>query len=90
MNGTKLGFLRDILSGEKQALKQNEVVTLEVPFYEELSVKNMYDDAMGDETLVNYLPSKKQLSGKLPERHFFFAIISTLKRQYMKDVIEEA
>ena len=58
--------------------------------YEELSVKNMYDDAMTDETLTKYLPTRKQLSGKLPERHFFFGVMSTLKRHYIKDVIEEA
>jgi hypothetical protein len=72
--------MRDILSGEKQALKQNEAIILEVPAYPELSVKNLYDDAMTDEDLYKYLPSRKQLSGKLPERKFFFGILSTLRR----------
>ena len=50
----------------------------------------MYEDAMTDEDLANYLPSRKQLSNKLPERHFFFGVLSSIRRQYMKDVIEEA
>jgi hypothetical protein len=46
MKGTKLSFLRDILAEKKLHLKQNEVMRLEVPAYQELSVKNLYDDAM--------------------------------------------
>jgi len=39
MSGTRLSFLRDILKEDKQALKQNEVVHMEVPNYQEISVK---------------------------------------------------
>jgi len=31
---------------------------MEVPCYQEISVKNLYEDAMKDELLVKYLPSK--------------------------------
>lgn len=50
----------------------------------------MYQDAIADPVLSKYLPSKEQLSGKLPERDFFFGILCTLKNQYMKDVIADA
>ena len=90
MKGTKLSFLRDILADKKLHLKQNEVIRLEIPSYQELSVKNLYDDAMQDEVLAKYLPSKEQLSGKLPERDFFFGVLCTLRKQYMSDVIAEA
>ena len=40
---------------------------MEVPAYQEISVKNMYADALKDDLLVMYLPSKEQLSGRLPE-----------------------
>jgi hypothetical protein len=63
---------------------------MEVPTYPELSVKNMFADAVADPVLSKYLPSKEQLSGKLPERDFFFGILCTLKNQYMKDVIADA
>ena len=63
---------------------------MEVPAYQEISVKNMYADALKDELLVKYLPSKEQLSGRLPEREFFFGILCTLRNQYMKDIIAEA
>ena len=51
MHGTKVGFMRDILSESKSFLKQNEVNHMEVPCYQEISVKNLYEDAMKDELL---------------------------------------
>lgn len=53
-------------------------------------MKNLYEDAMKDVVLQKYLPSKEQLSGKLPERDFFFGILCTLRQQYMRDIIDEA
>ncbi|TNV71108.1 hypothetical protein FGO68_gene4729 [Halteria grandinella] len=88
--GTKLGFMRDILSETKLSLRSNEVNHMKVPLYQEISVKNLYNDAMTDPVLKKYLPEPDQLSGKLPERDFFFGILCTLKNQYMKDVINEA
>ena len=90
MKATKLSFIRDILADKKLHLKQNEVIRLEIPNYQELSVKNLYDDAMRDPVLSKYLPNKDQLSNKLPEREFFFGVMCTLRKQYMTDIIAEA
>ena len=90
MQGTTLGFLRDILKEDKLHLKSKEVIHLEIPYYGEISVKNLYADAMGDDVLRKYLPSSEQLSNKLPERKFFFGVLSTLRKQYMDDIIKEA
>jgi hypothetical protein len=87
IQGTSLDFLREILRDSKLYLKTQEVIHLDIPAYTEISVKNMYEDAMKDEVLQKYLPSKRQLSNKLPERAFFFGVVSTLRRQYMHDVI---
>ena len=59
MKATKVGFMRDILSYQKLHLKQNEVVRLEIPAYQEISVKNLYEDAMKDPHLKKYLPNKE-------------------------------
>ena len=32
---------------------------MEVPCYQEISVKNLYEDAMKDEVLVKYLPTPR-------------------------------
>ena len=79
MKGTKLSFMRDILSEKKSHLKQNDVIRLDVPAYQEISVKNLYEDAMKDPFLSKYLPTKEQLSNKLPERDFFFGVACTLR-----------
>ena len=44
MKGTKLSFMRDVLADKKLHLKQNEVIRLEIPAYQELFVKSLYDD----------------------------------------------
>ena len=80
MKGTKLSFMRDILSEKKLHLKQNEVIRLDIPAYQEISVKNLYDDALKDPVLCKYLPTKEQLSNKLPEREFFFGVLCSLRK----------
>ena len=63
---------------------------MEVPYHLEISVKNLYEDSMKDELLVKYMPTKEQLSGRLPEIDFFFGLMCTLRNQYMKDIISGA
>ena len=59
IKATKLSFLRDILADKKSHLKQNEVIRIEIPNYQELSVKNLYEDAMKDPVLSKYLPTRE-------------------------------
>ncbi len=59
LQGTSIDFLREILNEKKSHLKSNEVIHLDIPKYAEVSVKDMYDDALSDEVLARYLPSKK-------------------------------
>ena len=66
------------------------MIHLEVPHFSELSIKNLYDDALADDVLKMYLPSKMQVSNKLPERHFFFGVIGTLKKHWLTEVIKVA
>jgi hypothetical protein len=66
------------------------LINMEVSCYKEISVKNLYQNAMKDELLAKYLPTKEQLSGLLPEYGFFFGLLCTFRNQYMKDIIAEA
>ena len=61
-----------------------------VPKYEELSVKNLYPDAIKDQVIGPYLPDLEMNSQRLPERDFFFGILGTLKPDYLKKIIDEA
>jgi hypothetical protein len=71
-------------------LKTAEVHKINVPKYEELSVKNLYHDCMKDAEMSSYLPELEQSSNKLPEREFFFNILSSVKPEYLKLIIKEA
>ena len=44
-------------------------------------MKNLYEDAIKDELLARYLRTKEQLSGRLPEREFFFGVLCKLRNQ---------
>ena len=89
-NGTKVSFLRAIFCNKKKALKQTNVIRVVVPHYEELSVKNLYDDAMNDLLIKDYLPDLNQNSNRIPERDFFFGILGTLRPIYLNKIIEDA
>ena len=65
---TKLAFIRAILQGKKKDFNSTEVQKINVPRYEELSVKNLYKDVMTDPQVSEYLPDLEQASNKLPEQ----------------------
>jgi hypothetical protein len=88
--GTKISFLRAIFCNKKKALKQANVNKLIVPHYEELSVKNLYNDAMKDVLIKDYIPDLEQNSNRFPERDFFFGILNSLRPEYIKKIIEDA
>ena len=88
--GTKISFLRAIFCNKKKALRQINVNSIVVPHYEELSVKNIYDDAMKDDLVKDYLPELEQNSNRFPERDFFFGILNSLRPQYLKKIIDDA
>ena len=75
MHGTKVSFMRDMRSEAKLYLRQNELNRMELPCYQEISVKNLYENAIKDELLARYLPTNEQLSVRLPEREFFFGLL---------------
>ena len=59
IDGTKISFLRAILADEKKAFKCSEIKLLDVPNYPEISVTNLYDNAMNDPDVVDYLPTRE-------------------------------
>jgi hypothetical protein len=59
LQATRISFLRAILRDEKKALKLSDIVHLNIPYYEEISVRNMYEDAMQDPKVSLYLPTKE-------------------------------
>jgi hypothetical protein len=63
---------------------------MEVPKFPELSVKNMFEEAIRDPEVSTYLPDFEMNSKKYPERDFFFCVLASIKPDYLKQVIEIA
>ena len=89
-HGTKVGFIKALLNDQKQALQRDKVILTEIPRFEELSVKNLYNDAINDQIVGPYLPSLEMNSNRIPERDFFFGVLGTLKPDYLKKIIKDA
>ena len=87
---TKLAFIRAVLQDKKRLLKTSELNKINIPRYEELSVKNLYQDAMKDPDVSQYLPDLEQNSKKYPEREFFFNVLGSVKPDYLKLIVKES
>ena len=61
------------------------MVTIEVPHYEELSVKNIYPSMKKDPDFQSYFPDKYP-KGKAPPREYFFNVLHTLQPDYLTHV----
>ena len=73
----------------KDLLPMARVRTVNVPLYDELSVRKFYPMFQGDEEVMKYLPDPTP-DMRVPDRTYFFNIMNTLKPEYMKKVIAHA
>ena len=70
-------------------LKKVDVLTIEVPRYDELSVKNIYPQFKKDPIFMSYFPDKYP-AGKGPPREYFFNIMGSLHGEYLTKCINHA
>ena len=82
-------FLRQILAEDKQLLKMSEVKQVNIPKFDELSVKNLFPKFKEDADVMSYLPDRLP-SGKLPDRTYFFNVLNTVRPEYVKEMVEHA
>ena len=74
-------FLKEVLTEEKCLLKLDQVKRVNVPFYDELSVVNLWPMMQSDETFMRYFPSK-MAKGRVPDREYFFNLLNTFQPDY--------
>jgi len=79
-------FLKAVLCGQKQLLKKQKVVYVEVPHYDELSVKALYPQLKKDPVFMSYFPSTYP-AGKGPPREYFFNVLNTLQPEYLGELM---
>ena len=60
-------FLKDVLVGKKMLMKKADVDTISVPNYDELSVKQLFQEFKKDQKFMMFFPDKLP-QGKGPPR----------------------
>ena len=75
--------------GEKELLKKADVKFIEVPHFEELSVKKFYPMMAKDAVFMSFFPDKYPI-GKAPPRGYFFNIMNTLYPDYLQKCMAHA
>ena len=82
-------FLKAILAGSKKLYKLKDVKFINVPLYDELSVKKFWPIMQKDEEFMKYFPDILPV-GRLPDRDYFWNIFNTLNEEYVAKLISHA
>ena len=70
-------FLKKVLSEEKQLLPLEDVKYVNVPRYDELSVKRFWPILREDQTFMKFMPDK-DYKNTFPERDYFWNIANSV------------
>ena len=82
-------FLKQVLADEKALIKKSDISYIEVPHYEELSVKALWPQFAEDDLMVRYFPDEYP-QGKGPPREYFFNILHTLYPEFLQRLLTHA
>jgi hypothetical protein len=75
-------FLKKVLSEEKKLLSLNDVKYVNVPRYDELSVRRFWPILREDQTFMKYMPDKDYKT-TFPEREYFWNVANTVQNDYV-------
>ena len=78
-----------MLTEEKEFLKLEELRQVNIPKYDECSVKNIYPRIWQNPTMMRYFPDRLP-QGKLPDREYFFNILMTKFPEYTEKMVNHA
>ena len=82
-------FLRQVLKGEKSLLPKSACKFVNVPMYDELSVKNVYPKFKNDTQVMQFLQDTYPRD-RLPDRTYFFTVLNTMHPNYVSKMIAHA
>ena len=71
-------FLKQVFANDKRLLKLSELRTVNVPKFDELSVKNVYPQIQEDKQVMKYFPDKYP-NGRVADRIYMFNILITIR-----------
>ena len=82
-------FLKAVFTEEKKLLKKRAITTVEVPKYDELSVKHLWPTLVKDKTFMLYFPDNFA-ENKYPSRSYFFDVLNTVHPEYLEQIMAHA
>ena len=82
-------FLRAVLIGKKKLLKIGDCNFVNVPKYDELSVRNIFPRFKEDPEVMVYFQDTYP-KDRWPDREYFFTILNSVRRDYVRDLIVHA
>ncbi len=82
-------FLKDVLQGKKKLLKMNQVSFINPPLFDEISVKRLYHDVVGQKLMKPYFPDEFP-KGCQCDRSYFYNVWNTMYPDQVKETIEHA
>ena len=83
------GWMKEIFAGRKKLFKRIKVDFIDVPKYDEISVKALYDKLITFEGMSFYFPVKYP-KGRQADRDYFFNIANTLHPDVVNEVLKHA
>ena len=71
-------FFKEVLASKKELLARSEVALINVPFYDELSVRRLWPEMQEDEDFMRHFPSSLP-KNRLPDRGYFFNVLNSVQ-----------
>ena len=82
-------FLKEILAEEKELIPIADVRFINVPMFDELSVKRLWPEMQLSPDFMKFFPDKLP-KGRLPDRDYFFNVMNTVNHPYTSQLIRHA
>ena len=82
-------YVKDIFAEKKQLLRKKDVLFIDFPKFDELSVKNLYNALMALEGMQRYFPDKYP-KGRQCDRDYLFNVANTMHPGVVQEYIEFA
>ena len=82
-------FLKKVLSGDQKLLHITQVKFVNVPHYDELSVKSFFPRLQQDPEFMVFMPDPTPDS-RVPDRSYFWNVLHTVRTEYMENVLNHA
>ena len=71
-----LGFLKQVLSGNRSLLKVSEINGIpKIPRIPEINAGKIWTDIRGEERIAVYFPENYTVSNRVPDREYMFTVV---------------